>query len=110
MIKEKIQKLNIYFQALSKTELKPLNLLVLSINKLNGNLFAKQKWVKNLKPKTIIDIGANTGQAAKEFRKNFLKPKYTLLNHYLNVTKLTKFFSGDKNFKSYCYALGKNRK
>ena len=64
-------------------------------------------WLKDLNINTVIDIGANTGQFAKEIRQKLTEAKiYSFEPMKQCYSQLNENFKEDKNFKSFNFALG----
>ena len=64
-------------------------------------------YLKTFNPETILDIGANVGQFAKEIRQILPEAKiYSFEPIKECFDKLNENMSGDKNFKSFNFALG----
>lgn len=67
----------------------------------------KNDYLKELDIKTVLDIGANVGQFAKEIRGVLPKAKIYSFEPILECyQKLNQNFSEDNNFQSYKIALG----
>ncbi len=91
---------------ISKIIRKPLNLIGLDIKKFRPEM-DKLKWLEKYKIKTILDIGAHTGQFAKEIRRNLPQVKIYSFEPLKDCYKeLLRNMSKDKNFEAYNFALG----
>lgn len=102
-----IQKIYVYLSAIKQSLANPPILKSLIAHKILGSSFKKLTWFKNLSPEIIIDVGANTGQTAKEFRNIFPKAKIFSFEPIPECfLKLNQNMEGDRLFKSYCVALG----
>ena len=64
-------------------------------------------WLKDLNINTILDIGANVGQFAKEIRNSLLNVKLYSFEPIKSChQKLNEEMMSDRNFKSFNFALG----
>ncbi|MDE2218372.1 MAG: FkbM family methyltransferase [Patescibacteria group bacterium] len=70
------------------------------------------KWLEHYDIKTVIDVGANTGQFAREIRGRLPKSKiYSFEPINECYEELINHMSGDENFQAFNLALGdKNEK
>ena len=85
---------------------KPLNLVGIDIKKYRPAV-DPLKWLEKYDIKTIIDIGAHTGQFAKEIREKLPQVKIYSFEPLKDCyQKLVQNMSMDKNFKAYNFALG----
>ena len=85
---------------------KPLNLAGIDIKKYRPAV-DPLKWLEKYDIKTIIDIGAHTGQFAKEIREKLPQARIYSFEPLKDCyQKLVQNMSMDKNFKAYNFALG----
>lgn len=85
---------------------KPLNLIGLDIKKFRPEI-DYLKFLERYGIKTVLDIGANTGQFAKEIRGKLPQAKiYSYEPIKESFNKLNENMAKDKNFKSFNFALG----
>lgn len=85
---------------------KPLNLVGIDIKKYRPAI-DHLKWLGKYDIKTILDIGAHTGQFAKEIREKLPQSKIYSFEPLKDCyQKLLQNMSEDKNFKAYNFALG----
>lgn len=85
---------------------KPLNLIGLDIKKYKQKT-DPLKWLGKYDIKTILDIGAHTGQFAKEIRGKLPQAKIYSFEPLKDCyQKLVQNMSLDKNFNAYNFALG----
>jgi FkbM family methyltransferase len=71
------------------------------------NLNSRRKWLFEYEFKTVLDIGANIGQSAIEFRNKFPNAKiysFEPITSCFNILNAT--MSKDHNFKAFNFALG----
>lgn len=85
---------------------KPLNLIGLDIKKFSPEIDCL-KFLGKYNIKTVLDIGAHTGQFAKEIREKLPQAKIYSFEPLKDCyQKLLQNMSGNKNFKAYNFALG----
>lgn len=91
---------------ISKIIKKPLNLIGLDIKKYRPEI-DRIKWLEKYNIKTVIDIGAHTGQFAKEIRGKLPQARIYSFEPLKDCyQKLVQNMSEDKNFEAYNFALG----
>lgn len=67
----------------------------------------KLNWLQKLDIKTVVDVGANIGQFAKEARELFAEAQIYSFEPLASCYQtLTEKFMNDKNFKAFNFALG----
>lgn len=85
---------------------KPLNIIGIDVKKYRPAV-DPLRWLERYEIKTILDIGAHTGQFAKEIRGKLPQAKIYSFEPLKDCyQKLVQNMSGDKNFKAYNFALG----
>lgn len=85
---------------------KPLNLAGIDIKKYRPAV-DPLKWLEKYNIKTVLDIGAHTGQFAREVREKLPQAKIHSFEPLRDCyQKLVQNMSDDKNFKAYNFALG----
>lgn len=85
---------------------KPLNLLGLDIKKFRREI-DPLKWLSKYEIKTVLDIGANTGQFAKEIRMKLPQVKIYSFEPLKDCyEQLVQNMKADGNFKAYDFAVG----
>lgn len=85
---------------------KPLNLAGIDIKKYRPTVDSL-KWLEKYDIKTVIDIGAHTGQFAKEIRDKLPQAKIYSFEPLKDCYQgLVQNMKEDKNFKAYNFALG----
>lgn len=85
---------------------KPLNLIGIDVKKYRPEIDSL-KWLEKYNIKTILDIGAHTGQFAKEIREKLPKAKIYSFEPLKDCYReLIQNMSRDKNFNAYNFALG----
>lgn len=91
---------------ITKLARKPLNLIGIDIKKYRPAV-DHLKWLEKYNIKTAIDIGAHTGQFAKEIRGKLPQAKIYSFEPLKDCyQELLQNMSGDKNFEAYNFALG----
>lgn len=91
---------------ISKIIRKPFNIIGLDIKKFRPEI-DYLKFLERYDIKTVFDIGANTGQFAKEIRKKLPQAKIYSFEPLKDCyQELVRNMSDDKNFKAYNFALG----
>jgi len=84
----------------------PLNLIGLDIKKFRHGA-DYLKFLEKYDIKTVLDIGAHTGQFAKEIRGKLPQARIYSFEPLRDCCQeLLRNMSGDKNFESYNFALG----
>ena len=85
---------------------KPLNIIGIDIKKYRTAV-DPFKWLRKYDIKTVIDIGAHTGQFAKEIRGKLPQVKIYSFEPLKDCyQELVRNMSDDKNFKASNFALG----
>lgn len=77
------------------------------LSKTNAVNHLRHKWLVDLQPDAIFDVGANQGQFATKIRKYFPSTKlYSFEPIEGCFATLNQNFAADKNFSSFNFAIG----